>query len=411
MMTNVTDFMIPAKIYTVSELNAGVRAALEDVFSFLWLSGEISNLHVHGSSGHIYFSLKDERAQVRCAMFRSHSQRVSFQLQNGMQVVVQAHVSVYEARGEYQLIVQHMEQAGVGLLQQQFLALKEKLHREGLFDVAHKKALPKVPRCVGVITSPTGAAIHDILSVLRRRFPLVDVIIYPTQVQGSEAAAQIVCALERANKRCECEVLIVGRGGGSLEDLWPFNEEVVARAIFASNIPIISAVGHEVDFTIADFVADWRAPTPSAAAEIVVPDIVEKVKLLVEGRKRLIYLMQHKLQYADSLLLATKARLKHPHQILQQQMQKLDDLERYLLSSWQHRVQMWHHQLTNISNSLNTLSPLATLRRGYAVVRSQRCDGVRHGAVIFNAAEVKNGDIVSVLLAEGELECSVLSTK
>lgn len=393
----------PPKIYTISELNATVRTLLEDAIPSLWISGEVSNLHIHGSSGHAYFSLKDERAQVRCAMFRANSSKMNFILQNGVQVVVRAEVSLYEARGEYQLIVQHIERAGVGVLQQKFLALKNKLQQEGLFDVRHKKPLPKLPCCVGVVTSPQGAAVHDILSVLQRRYPFISVIIYPTQVQGADAAAQITRAIEVANQRCECDVLIIGRGGGSLEDLWSFNEEVVARAIFASTLPTISAVGHEVDFTIADFVADVRAPTPSAAAEIVVPDCSEKIKTVHDYYQRLGCAVWRKLQYAGALLQGLQGRLQHPRQRLQQQAQRLDELERRLLFAWRQRQRLWQHKLERCRSVLRTLSPLATLERGYAIAM-RRSDG----AVIKSVDDVMCGDVVDVLVAKGKLGCSVV---
>jgi len=394
-MTNTT-----AKIFTVSELNTTVRELLEGALPTLWISGEVSNLHVQSTSGHMYFSLKDNHAQIRCAMFRTYSNNLDFKLQNGMQIVVQAQVSLYEARGDYQLLVYQIEQAGTGLLQQKFLALKEKLQREGLFAQDRKKPLPPLPQCIGVITSPSGAAIRDILSVLQRRFAAVPVIIYPTQVQGNEAAAQIVAALTIANARAECDVLIVTRGGGSLEDLWPFNEEIVARAIASSNIPIISAVGHEIDFTIADFVADLRAPTPSAAAELVVPDMSEKYKTLKERHARLISLMQHKLQHLGWLFTSLQQRLQHPKSRLQQQAQKLDELERRLLATLHNKFNLLQHKLSQATNVLSALSPLATLQRGYAIVHHK-------GNILSRANDVKYSDIVNILLAEGEIECSV----
>lgn len=392
----------PVKIFTVSELNSNVRTLLEDALPMLWISGEVSNLHVQGTSGHMYFSLKDNKAQIRCAMFRSYNNQVSFKLQNGMQVVVQAQVSLYEARGDYQLIVYGIEQAGTGLLQQKFLALKEKLQHEGLFAAEHKKTLPAIPYCIGVITSPTGAAIRDILSVLQRRCAFVPIIIYPTQVQGNEAAGQIVKALTIANNRAECDVLIVTRGGGSLEDLWPFNEEIVARAIFASTIPVVSAIGHEIDFTIADFVADLRAPTPSAAAELVVPNMLEKYKTIKHQYNRLLFLMQNKLQHWQLLFTSIQRRLQHPKHRLQQQAQKLDELERRLLTTWRNKLHFLQHKLTKATSVLSAISPLATLQRGYAIAR-------HNGHILSNVSSIKNGDIVNVLLAEGEIECSVVS--
>ncbi|HCR7109782.1 TPA: exodeoxyribonuclease VII large subunit, partial [Shigella flexneri] len=263
--------MLPSQspaIFTVSRLNQTVRLLLEHEMGQVWISGEISNF-TQPASGHWYFTLKDDTAQVRCAMFRNSNRRVTFRPQHGQQVLVRANITLYEPRGDYQIIVESMQPAGEGLLQQKYEQLKAKLQAECLFDQQYKKPLPSPAHCVGVITSKTGAALHDILHVLKRRDPSLPVIIYPTSVQGDDAPGQIVRAIELANQRNECDVLIVGRGGGSLEDLWSFNDERVARAIFASRIPVVSAVGHETDVTIADFVADLRAPTPSAAAEVV----------------------------------------------------------------------------------------------------------------------------------------------
>jgi exodeoxyribonuclease VII large subunit len=262
------------EIYSISELNSEARVLLEKRFPLIWVEGEISNL-ARPASGHIYFSLKDEAAQVRCAMFKMHNRLVNFQPKNGQQVLARVRISLYEARGEFQLIVEHMEETGDGALRRQFELLKQKLFEEGLFDEAHKQALPFLPTQLGVITSPSGAAIRDILSVLKRRFPGIPVLIYPVPVQGTEAPQAIVESIHSAAKCQDCDLLILARGGGSLEDLWAFNEETVARAINACPIPIVTGIGHEIDFTIADFVADYRAPTPSAAAEFISPDHTE----------------------------------------------------------------------------------------------------------------------------------------
>ena len=261
-------------VYTVSRLNLDARAILEEAFSTVWIEGEVSNL-ARPRSGHMYFTLKDESCQVRCAMFRMHNRTLSFAPEDGMQVLAHARVGLYPERGEFQLIVQYMEEAGAGALRRAFDALKNRLGAEGLFDAGHKRPLPVLPRCVGVVTSPTGAAVRDVLSVLGRRFPAVPVVIHPVPVQGAGAAEAIARMIDLACERSECDVLILARGGGSLEDLWSFNEEVVARAMHRASIPIVTGVGHEVDFTIADLVADLRAPTPSAAAESVVPDASE----------------------------------------------------------------------------------------------------------------------------------------
>lgn len=264
------DLIPNREVFTVSQLNDEVRALLENQFPLIWVEGEISNL-ARPASGHLYFSLKDDAAQVRCAMFKMRNRLLDFQPENGQQVLLRTRVSLYPARGEFQLIVEHMEAAGDGALRRQFELLKRRLSEEGLFDPESKLPLPMVPERLGVITSPTGAAIRDILSVLKRRFPGIPVLIYPVPVQGAEAPAAIVKALRTAAARHECDLLIMARGGGSLEDLWAFNDEAVARAMHACPIPIVSGIGHEIDFTIADFVADQRAPTPSAAAELVSP--------------------------------------------------------------------------------------------------------------------------------------------
>ena len=270
-MTDLLQESPASRAISVSELNRTVRRLLEDDIARIWVEGEISNL-ARPASGHVYFSLKDEKAQVRCAWFRQRQRGPTIHLKNGDQMLVFGKVSLYEPRGDYQIIVEQVENAGEGELRRRFEALKNKLADEGLFDTERKQPLPALPGRIGVVTSPSGAAIRDILTVLRRRFPAIPVLVYPTAVQGDAAAGEIASAIDTAVRRAECDLLIVGRGGGSLEDLWPFNEEVVARAIAACPIPVISAVGHEVDVTIADFVADVRAPTPSGAAEIAVPD-------------------------------------------------------------------------------------------------------------------------------------------
>lgn len=370
---------------------------LEANFTMIWIEGEISNLVVP-NSGHLYFSLKDQQAQVRCVMFRNHSLGLSFRPKNGAQVVVLAQVSLYEPRGDYQLMVQQMDPTGAGILHAKFLQLKNKLEAEGLFDSQRKRALPKLPRAIGIITSPTGAAIRDVLSVLRRRFPSIPVIIYPTQVQGVEAAPQIVEALAVANRRNECEVLIVTRGGGSLEDLWPFNEEMVARAIAASKLPVISAVGHEIDFTIADFVADQRAPTPSAAAELVVPDAADWIAKVERLYRNCLSLTQHQLQECQWHLSDLKNRLRHPRDYLRQQVQRLDDLERRLQLAIQQQLKYWQQHLNAISSELDLISPLATLARGYAIA-------LKDGKVLYSSSEVAVGDQIELRLANGTIRC------
>lgn len=401
-MNNLTSTPPERQIYTVSQLNSAVRLLLEENIEAAWIAGEISNL-AQPSSGHIYFSLKDETAQVRCAMFRGNNQKLNFQPKNGLHVLVYAEVSLYEARGDYQLIVSAMEEAGSGLLHEKFLKLKAKLAGEGLFDAEHKKPLPKFPHCIGVITSPTGAAIKDILNVLQRRCPAIPVIIYPTQVQGKEATAQITAALALANQRQECDVLMLARGGGSLEDLWSFNEEMVARAIYASTIPIVTGIGHEIDFTIADFVADQRAPTPSAAAELIVPDIKDLSAAIAHLNKRLINLIQHKLQQLTAAFLSLKNQLKHPSIILKQQMQKLDDLEQKLQVIISHKLAHRHEQLSGLTRALEIVSPLATLARGYAIV-------TKNEKIVRSINEVTTGDLIHSQLQDGKIT-SVIKAK
>ena len=444
MQNNPTD----RQIYSVSQLNRSVRQLLETQLPLLWVEGEISNF-ARPASGHWYLSLKDEQAQVRCAMFRNANQRVNFQPANGTQILVRCRAGLYEGRGEYQLIIEHMEEAGFGALQRKFEQLKQQLTNEGLFDNQHKRPMPTSVSHIGVITSATGAAVKDILSVLHRRFPAIKVSIFPTAVQGEQAAAQIIDALAMANQQGQCDALIVGRGGGSLEDLWPFNEESVARAIFNSKIPIISAVGHEVDFTIADFVADLRAPTPSAAAELLSPDGQDLLNqfmgfevLLSEALIRIIRQLEQRTDYLQK-------RLQHPGKKLQQQSQHMahlhirlqraiaaqlqqqratiDQLQNKLLGqspeqtisygqqritqSVKHLMRSIQQQLANKQTKTNqamhlldTVSPLSTLGRGYAIIRDQ------DNAVIKTVKEVGTGDQLTGQLADGEIVVSVSAT-
>lgn len=406
-------------IYSVSKLNQAVRELLDRQMGKIWLTAEISNFS-QPSSGHWYLTLKDDKAQVRAAMFRGQNARVTFRPQNGQQVLVRASVTLYEPRGDYQIIIESMQPAGEGLLQQRFELLKQMLGAEGLFDVTHKQPLPSPAKRIGVITSATGAALHDILHILRRRDPSLPVVIYPTAVQGDQAPAQIARAIELANQRGECDVLIVGRGGGSLEDLWAFNEEIVARAIFASRLPIVSAVGHETDITIADFVADVRAPTPSAAAELVSRNQVELIRQLHSAQQRLemamdYYLagqqqrfsrLQHRLQQQHPQL--RLARQQHQLSLLNQKLTQTitrrlqtaqlrhDQLQRRLSQQdlrpqlqRQHRsLQQTQYHLQNMMTELlnsykqrfavacskmETVSPLATLARGFSI--SETSDG------------------------------------
>lgn len=330
-------------IYPVSRLVKEVRLLLDGSFPLLWVEGEISNLAMPGS-GHIYFTLKDAAAQVRCAMFRGRNQQLRFTPENGMQVLLRVKVTMYEGRGEFQLVVEHMEPAGSGALQRAYEALKARLGQEGLFDTAHKKALPALPQTIGIVSSPDGAAVHDILSVLKRRFPAVAVVLYPVAVQGETAPAQIAEAIKIADQRQECDVLIVGRGGGSLEDLWSFNDERVARAIFACDLPVISAVGHEIDFSIADFVADVRAPTPSAAAELAVPDASQLSRHVQQLYQRLTLRLTGWLQQQQRHLRYLQQRLPKPQQQLRLQQQIISRLNRQQQAAMQRFLQARQQQ-------------------------------------------------------------------
>jgi len=434
-------------IYTVSRLNNEVRLILENSFPTIWVEGEISNFAAP-NSGHWYFSLKDSSAQVRCAMFKGSQRNLGFLPKDGMHVLIRARVSLYPNRGEYQLIAEIMEERGEGKLRRAYEILRKKLEAAGLFDAARKKPLPLFPKCIGVITSPTGAAIRDILTVLKRRYSSVPVIIYGTLVQGDTAAAAIVKAIQTANRRKECDVLILARGGGSLEDLWPFNEEIVANAIYANDIPLISGIGHEVDFTIADYVADVRAPTPSAAAEIATPDCSELVQALARQRQQLLRLVQNILLSTTKQLHWMQKHLSqlHPKRRLLEKMQRLDfcelslvQLQTRLLSKLQarmkecearlhrltplHRIQQLQHQLhvsaqklsgtistqlirkqtelTNAAAKLDGISPLGTLKRGFAIATTKDQHVIRH------AQEVNKGDEINVKLMSGVIHCRV----
>ena len=389
--------------YSVSELNYAVRDLLETQFEHIIVEGEISNF-VCPASGHWYFSLKDDQAQIRCAMFRGANQRVNFKPEEGMQVQVKTKVSLYAPRGDYQLIITAMEEIGDGALRRAFEKLKQILAKEGLFAEHHKQTLPEFPQAIGVVTSSTGAAIRDIVKVLGRRCPLIPIIIYPTLVQGEQAAENIAAMIELANKRKECEVLIVGRGGGSLEDLWPFNEGIVARAIFASKLPIISAVGHEIDVTIADFVADQRAATPSAAAELVSPNLQEWIGLLLGLNQRLRRELLQTLQQKQQTLTWLGKRLRHPKQKLQEQAQQLDYLWQTLLKAQQYLLNTKQQHLINLSRALNTISPLATLDRGYSILQKEK-------TIVTNVKQIKIDDTLVARVSNGNIDCKVIKVR
>lgn len=376
---------------------------LESGLPPLWVEGEISNFKAH-PSGHWYFTLKDRDAQVSCTMFRSSNLRVRFRPKDGQQVLVRGKVSLYEARGTYQINAELMEDAGEGQLQREFERLKDKLSKEGLFDAALKRPLPAMPRRIAVVTSPTGAAVRDVLHILARRFPAASVLVVPTPVQGAAATESIVAALETASAREDVEVIILARGGGSIEDLWCFNDERVARAIRRSRVPVVSGVGHEIDFTIADFAADVRAPTPSAAAELVVPDRHALLNTLKADEMRLLRCAKQLLGRVGDRVQALVHRLNraHPGAKLQQQVQRLDDLEMRLRRGWEMRLARSQQRLLLAQRGLDAISPLATLERGYAIVTGP------DGRALMDAAEVRPGDTIEARLKRGALRARVL---
>lgn len=434
-------------IYTVSRLNREIRTVLEQGFASLILTGEISNF-ITPASGHWYFTLKDDRAQVKAAMWRGNNRSQRYRPENGAQVTVRARVSLYEPRGDYQLIVEHMEAAGEGQLKQEFDELKMRLAAQGLFSSAHKKPLPNVVHRVGVVTSATGAAIKDILTVLKRRAPQLEVVIYPAMVQGKDAHLQLIDKITLANIRNEVDVLILGRGGGSLEDLWCFNHELLAHAIFESRLPIISAVGHEIDTTISDYVADIRAATPSAAAELVSPNSAELTNQVQQMLNRLANAFKH--QVANKRRLAVqlehKLTLCHPRNQLTQQAQRLDELSLALQNAMHQRLYQQERRLANLkprlvqrspdrklaqadhqlqqlqarlqqaiqqrlgsaknnlamqAGRLDSVSPLNVLARGYSITKSKQ------GKVIKSVANVKSGDVLITELVDGSIESKV----
>ncbi len=432
-------------VITVSQLNEAVQDLLNKAFPLLWICGELSNLAQPGS-GHWYFTLKDSGAQVRCAMFRMRNQVLKFFPQNGAQVLVRARVGLYTPRGDYQLVVEHIEPAGDGLLRQRFEMLKQQLAAEGLFEPEHKKPLPSYPAIIGIITSPTGAALQDILHVLQRRYPYALLRIYPVAVQG-EGAVRDITAMIRTASRGDCDVIILARGGGSLEDLWAFNEEPVARAIAACGVPLVTGIGHEIDTTIADFVADQRAPTPSAAAELVSPNQAELRQTFVHLLQQLMRRMQFQLGIKTTALDRARKRLRHPRQRILTLIQRTDELGQRLQRSMRHLIQykaahaqsinarLLHHSpmhsintltimqralqqrltsamqhnlegkrqiLRSTVRALDAVSPLSTLGRGYAIVRDPQ-----HKTIIHSARDVKPGDTVEALLGQGRLVCAV----
>jgi exodeoxyribonuclease VII large subunit len=444
-------FMAQQHILQVSQLTKKVRFILESELNTVWLCGEISNF-IAASSGHWYLSLKDQKSQIRCAMFKGNNRRVRIQPQNGQQVLVRAKVSLYEPRGDFQLIIEQMESAGDGLLRQQYQLLKDKLHGEGLFELHHKQAIPKLIQTVGIVTSPTGAAVKDIITVLKRRNPLIKVIIYPVLVQGEQAKYEIAQAINLANERNEVDVLLIGRGGGSLEDLWAFNEEIVARAIFQSSLPTISAVGHEIDTTLADYVADLRAPTPSAAAEMVSADVDERINKVAELLSRAHLALQQELKRSRHSLSSLNHRLAqvHPEQQLQNKQQKSDELSMRLqglitraINQLRHKPKYLEQRLLNASplnhikqnrqqatqlntkligaqqrlliakrasfahqcEQLNMVSPLATIARGYSITRDEQ------GQMIKSTKDINIADTIKVEISDGVIDAKIIAVQ
>ena len=434
------------EVYSVSRLNNEARSVLERNFPPLWIEGELSNL-ARPRSGHLYFSLKDESSQVRCAMFRTRNRNLDFIPEDGMLVLLHAKVSLYAERGDFQLIVEYMEEAGAGALRRAFDALKHRLSADGLFDAERKKPLPSVPSRIGIITSPTGAALRDILTILKRRFPAIPALIYPTPVQGPGAAEVIARMIALADERSECDVIVLARGGGSLEDLWAFNEEIVARAIDACSIPVVTGIGHEIDFTIADFCADQRAATPSAAAELVAPDQIEWRQRVLDLKTRSLLNVRSELQERRQLVRATTKRLRHPRRRLLDLLQRNDELFKRLtrarlaivavkrnhlkvlrarllryepslmvtgsrgrLEQLSRRLRTIIHQrfsadrarASTARRALEVMGPLQTLARGYAIVST-----VPGQHIVRSTTQTHAGAKVNARLAEGSLSCTV----
>ena len=391
-------------VYSVTQINDEIKAILEDSYPSVWICGEISSFKTY-SSGHMYFNLKDETSQISAVMFSGYNQKLKFIPKDGMQVVVYGKITTYLQRGTYQVQVVFMKEQGLGTLQEKFEKLKEKLLKEGLFDESHKKQIPYLVNKIGVVTSKDGAALHDILSVLDRRFLTVEVLIYPVRVQGETAKNEIVKAIQYLNENHkELDVILVGRGGGSLEDLWAFNEEIVARAIYASNIPIISCVGHEVDFTIADFVADLRAATPSVAAELVAKnrtDIEEKIQMcqssLLSKIESVVNVYEEKINYFKSCRALSK-----PHLIYEDKIQYVDDLKEKIMLYMNNIIENKSHNLQLKIQKLDLLSPLKILKRGYSVCFNEQ------GGLIKSKKQIKVNDLICVKLSDGNIKTKVV---
>ncbi len=444
-----TSPILQEKILSVHELNQLGKQLLEDVFPQIWVSGEISNFYA-AASGHWYFTLKDEQAQIKCACFRGSHRLFKFTAENGMQVLVRGKLTIYEQRGDYQLIIEQMELAGEGLLLQQYEQLKTRLQQQGLFDPRHKQKLPAYPQTIGIITSKDGAALQDILNILSRRAPILEIVVYHSLVQGTQAARQLIACLQMAQQQQICDVLIIGRGGGSLEDLYAFNDEALAHAIFECKIPVISAVGHETDFTICDFVADIRAPTPSAAAELVSPDIQQWQQYLDELARRLQQLVYQQLHLKRQQLVHLSKRLKHPSQklahyrekskriehallhaitiiinreknqlsLIQQTLdisqlykrvsmrkQELVQMEHRLLHHQQIYMQQKHYQLAGLIQKLESLSPLQVMSRGYALIYREDASAKQ---LVKSARQLRKDDEILIQFADDTRRAKII---
>ena len=386
-------------IFTVSEITRNIRALLEDDFGAVWVEGEVSNFIKH-QSGHMYFSIRDKDSTLSSVLFRGVNIKLKFEIKNGMHVLCFGKISVYDKRGQYQLYVNKIEPKGAGALGIAFEQLKEKLRKEGLFDRARKRPIPYLPQRVGVITSPTGAAIRDILNIAKRRFSNIEIILNPVRVQGDMAKDEIASAIELFNVLENVDVIILGRGGGSLEDLWPFNEEMVARAIYRSKAPVISAVGHEVDYTISDFVSDFRAPTPSAAAELVIPKKEDLISLLKTHSERIGNALFSKLEFLNEKIDNLKKRyvFRDPLNIVLRYEQEVDDLTQEIALKGGYIVKFKTELLNTLAAKLEALSPLAILNRGYSITMRKK-----DGKVLKDAGLLKKNELIKTKLAKGEI--------
>ncbi|NBW52363.1 MAG: exodeoxyribonuclease VII large subunit [Betaproteobacteria bacterium] len=393
-----------AKVFSVKEINRLVRELLEQSFPSFWISGEISNF-ISASSGHWYFSLKDDEAQVRCTMFKNKNMVADWVPKNGEKIEAKCFIGLYEARGEYQLNIELIRLAGTGLLSEAFNQLKEKLLKEGLFETSCKKLIPQFPKSIGVITSPTGAAIEDILITLKRRSPHIPIFIYPSLVQGKEAPLAIVKAIETANIRMECDVLILARGGGSIEDLWAFNEEIVARAIVASKIPTITGVGHETDTTIADFVSDLRAPTPTGAAELVTSHTVELIKTIQVYKNQLNKVMAGLIRELMQKIDYLEKRLISPRQQIQRQKEQIHQYIQRINQSMKNTMIQYRLNINKLKLNLDHLSPHAVLSRGYSIITNV------DGQIVNNANQLKLDDKIRIQLNHGQADATISDLK